>query len=82
MKNVKIYTFKTCPFCIKAKMILDAHNIKYEEEIITMQELNELEKKTGQGTVPQIFFDEELMGGCDDIVKLANDGLLEKEVGL
>lgn len=71
-KNVLIYTFETCPYCVRAKRLLSRNNIEFKEIDITDDEdkLNELEKKTGVGTVPQIFVDGEFIGGCDDLYEL------------
>lgn len=71
-KKVKIYTFKTCPFCIRAKRLLDNKGIDYEEIDISNQKdkLEELEAKTNSSTVPQIFVNDEFIGGCDNIVEL------------
>jgi len=79
-KEVIIYTFKTCPFCIKAKNLLNKEGINFTEIDITDKEekLDELEKITGSGTVPQIFIDDRFIGGCDDLVKLHQDGDFDK----
>lgn len=71
-KNVVIYTFKTCPFCIRAKRLMDNKGIDYEEIDISNQKekLEELEAKTSCSTVPQIFVNDEFIGGCDNIVEL------------
>lgn len=71
-KNVLIYAFKTCPYCIRAKRLFEKNNIEFKEIDITDDEnkLNELEKKTGVDTVPQIFVDGEFIGGCDDLYEL------------
>ncbi len=75
-KKVIIYTFKTCPFCIRAKRLLNNKRIDYEEIDISNQKekLKELETKTGCSTVPQIFVDDKFIGGCDDIVELHKKG--------
>ncbi len=68
--KAKIYTFETCPYCIKAKQLLNDNNISFEEVVITRDELGELSKETGQKTVPQVFLNDTLIGGCDDLQKL------------
>lgn len=75
-RNVLIYTFETCPYCIRAKRLLSKNNIEFEEIDITVDEnkLNELEKKTGVDTVPQIFVDGKFIGGCDDLFELYKSG--------
>lgn len=76
MKKVVIYTFDTCPYCIKAKRLMDNKGVEFEEIDITKrrEELDTLKKKTNCGTVPQIFVDDNFVGGCDDVVKLNTDG--------
>ena len=71
-KDVLIYTFETCPYCIRAKRLLSKNNIEFKEIDITNDEdkLNELEKQTGVDTVPQIFVNGNFIGGCDDLYEL------------
>ena len=78
MKKVEIWTFETCPFCIKAKGLLDNLNIGYEETMIPFGDtrLKELEAKTGCGTLPQIFVDGEFIGDCSQVHDLHDKGLL------
>lgn len=71
-KEVVIYTWKTCIFCIRAKRLLSKKGVEYTEIQIgdDINKLRELETRTGSGTVPQIFVDGNYIGGCDDIVNL------------
>ncbi|SCG81675.1 Glutaredoxin-3 Grx3 [Proteiniborus sp. DW1] len=82
-KNVLIYTFETCPYCIRAKRLLSRNNIEFQEVDITNDEdkLNDLEKKTGVGTVPQIFVDGNFIGGCDDLYELYRNKEFPKVFG-
>lgn len=82
-KNVLIYTFETCPYCIRAKSLLSRNNIEFQEVDITNDEdkLNDLEKKTGVGTVPQIFVDGNFIGGCDDLYELYRNKEFPKVFG-
>lgn len=82
MKKVDIWTFKTCPFCIKAKALLDELNIEYNETMIPYGDtrLNDLEKQTGCGTLPQIFVEGEFIGDCSKIHDLHDQGLLLKMI--
>ena len=77
---IKIYTKNYCPYCTKAKSLLDSLNVKYEEEDITdhPELINELVKKSGMMTVPQIFANDNCLGGYSDIEKLHQEGKLEK----
>ncbi len=78
MKKVVIWTFKTCPFCIKAKVLLDELNVEYEEVQIPFGDarLNELEKKTGCSTLPQTFVDDTFIGDCSKMHELHEEGVL------
>lgn len=75
-KKVTIYTFETCPFCTRAKRLLSNKGVEFEEIEISnnQQKLKDLEKITNSGTVPQIFVNDDFIGGCDDIVQLHKDG--------
>ncbi len=79
-KEVEIYTFNTCPYCMKAKKILKDEGIEYREIDITGQrdKLKDLELITNSSTVPQIFVDNNFIGGCDDIVALHDNGDFDK----
>lgn len=72
--KVNIYTWSFCPYCIKAKKLLDQHQIPYEEHEISGDQsaLDALKAKTGMGSVPQIFVDETFIGGCDDLYDIYN----------
>lgn len=80
MAKVEIYTKEYCPYCTKAKMLLDQLGVDYTEIDISldpgrMDEL--LERRPGTRTVPQIFIDGEGIGGCDDLYALhAKDDLV------
>jgi len=72
-EKVIIYSFKHCPYCIKAKNLLDKQHIKYKEIEVTNEELEQLKEKTNMTTVPQIFVGNELIGGFDDLLALYNN---------
>ena len=69
MKEVIIYTTKTCPYCYKAKRLLKKLGIPYEE--ISVDFNSKLRAKmasmAGKTSVPQIWFGEDHGGGCDDL---------------
>ncbi|UNM06535.1 MAG: glutaredoxin 3 [Holosporaceae bacterium] len=80
MKKVVIYTTDYCPFCTKAKRLLDMKGAKYEEIDVTHDAAlrEEMTKKAeGRRTVPQIFIDDVPVGGCDDLYALDEQGRLE-----
>lgn len=75
MKKVTIYTTNTCPYCDRAKALLKSKGVNYTEVNLDGKpdELKALKERTGLRTVPQIFFDEELIGGYTDLAALGED---------
>lgn len=78
MANVEIYTKATCPFCHRAKALLNQKGVTFKEIPIdgdaSLRE--EMIKRSGRTTVPQIFIDAQHIGGCDDLFALeGRDGL-------
>ncbi len=67
--RVKIYTKVTCPYCIMAKNLLKKRGIEFEETVVTQNnfDYSALCKKSGMNTVPQIFLEDQLIGGFDQL---------------
>ncbi|MCJ7420620.1 glutaredoxin 3 [Sphingomicrobium astaxanthinifaciens] len=83
MPKVEIYTKATCPFCIRAKRLLDMKGIDYEEYEISRDEAKRaemIERSGGGTTVPQIFINDEPIGGCDDMFALERKGELDERL--
>ena len=79
-KNLIIYTSSLCGFCYRAKSLLNKKNITYEEIDIDIdyEKRSEMVKKTnGKTSVPQIFYKNRHIGGCDDLFKLEEENGLE-----
>tara|TARA_Y100000766_G_scaffold32025_1_gene22247 strand:+ start:168 stop:425 length:258 start_codon:yes stop_codon:yes gene_type:complete len=79
-KNVIIYTSSLCGFCYRAKSLLKRKGISYKEIDIDLdwEKRNEMVIKTnGKTSVPQIFFKNHHIGGCDDLFKLEKENGLE-----
>ena len=78
--NIEIYTWSSCPFCIRAKALLDKKQVNYQEYPIDGDDI-EREKMAcranGRNSLPQIFIDEEHIGGCDDLYGLEAQGKLD-----
>ena len=76
MKKVIIYTTKTCPYCFKAKGLLKKLNITYKEISVDFNPKlrAEMAEKAGKTSVPQIWFDDNHIGGCDDLHDLHETG--------
>lgn len=70
MKKIVIYTTNYCPYCVRAKELLERKGLQYTEIDVTNDpEMRALlvEKTGGRKTVPQIFVGHEYIGGCDDL---------------
>jgi glutaredoxin 3 len=80
MARVEIYTKAFCPYCSRAKRLLDEKVVVYEEFDITMggpKRAEMLARANGRTTVPQIFIDGRHVGGSDDLWALDNSGQLD-----
>ena len=79
MKPVKIFTTPYCPFCVRAKRLLDRKQVPYEEVDVAGDDAarERLTAKTGMRTVPQIFIGEECVGGADELHALEAEGKLD-----
>lgn len=76
---VEIFTKFACPFCYRAKALLDAKGISYSERDASGGPAREdmLARSNGRTTVPQIFIDGNHIGGCDDLMALEGTGKLD-----
>ncbi len=78
--KVEIYTWRTCPFCIRAKGLLDDKGVEYIEYAIDGDE-NARDKMADRGdgrrSVPQVYINDVHVGGCDDLHALAASGKLD-----
>jgi glutaredoxin 3 len=78
--TVEIYTWSTCPFCIRAKALLDRKGVQYAEHNLDGDEPGRMkmaERSNGRRSVPQIFINDQHIGGCDDIYALDRAGKLD-----
>ena len=79
MAKVTIYTTAWCPFCIRAKKLLDSKKIKYDEIDASKSSVrSKMTRLTGATSVPQVFINEQSMGGCDELHELERSGELDK----
>ena len=79
--KIEIYTTLFCPFCIRAKKLLDAKGVVYyETDVTTRLSLREAmtERAGGLTSVPQIFIDGQHIGGCNDLLALERSGQLDR----
>ncbi|MGE3974192.1 MAG: glutaredoxin 3 [Bdellovibrionales bacterium] len=79
MAKVVIYSKNYCPFCVKAKNLLQKKNVPFEEINLEDKpaELQALKDRTGLRTVPQIFINDELIGGFSELSALDSTGELD-----
>lgn len=84
MKNVEIYSKEWCPYCAKAKSLLQSKGVDYIEIDVTNDEQREAKMigRSQRRTVPQIFIDNESIGGYDDLAQLNAAGELDEMLGL
>lgn len=80
MPKVEIYTKRTCPYCIRAKMLLQQKGVEPDEISVDFggdrrQEM--INRAGGRMTVPQIFINGRHVGGCDDLFELESAGKLD-----
>ncbi|MDJ0600602.1 MAG: glutaredoxin 3 [Crocosphaera sp.] len=85
--NVEIYTWSTCPFCIRAKALLVKKGVDFTEYCIDGDEQARdamTQRANGKRSLPQIFINDQSIGGCDELHHLEStgelDSLLEQSV--
>ena len=79
--KIEIYTTLFCPFCIRAKQVLDSKQVIYQEtDVTTRLSLRKAmtERSGGRTSVPQIFIDGQHIGGCNDLLALERSGQLDR----
>ncbi|WP_353198219.1 glutaredoxin 3 [Sandarakinorhabdus sp.] len=84
MAKIEIYTKFLCPFCTRAKKLLETKGVAFEEIDISAggpRRGEMLDRSGGRQTVPQIFIDGAHVGGCDDLLALDRAGRLDPMLG-
>lgn len=80
MASVIIYSTLTCPYCVNAKALLTSKGVSYQEILVDADPSKRTEmlaKSNGRRTVPQIFINEQHIGGFDDLKALNDSGKLD-----
>lgn len=80
MPEVTIYSSNYCPFCIRAKQLLDSKKVKYKEIVVDGQPAVRAEMSRlagGRTSVPQIWISNTYVGGCDELLALDRSGKLD-----
>ena len=83
--DVVMYSKWLCPYCMMAKRLFKNKGVKYTEISVSLNKKrwDEMKQKSGGGnTVPQIFINEEPLGGYDDIAALDQEGILDQKLGI
>lgn len=82
MKSVKIYVTEWCPFCVRAKRLLEKKSIPYETVDVDNDPATRawLVQQTGRRTVPQIFIGDESIGGFTELQALDARGELDSKI--
>jgi glutaredoxin 3 len=80
---VEIYTKSFCPYCWRAKALLDSKGVEYKEIAVdfggTERQIM-IQRANGRTTVPQIFIGDRHVGGCDDLMALDRAGKLDQMI--
>ena len=79
VQKAELYTWPTCPYCKRAKRLLDQLQIPYTDHNIWGQDDQKqvVIEKTGQTTVPYVFLNDKFVGGCDDLFNIYESEGLE-----
>lgn len=78
--DVTLYTTRYCPYCIRARGLLDEKGVAYEDIAVDHDPRlrREMMNRSGRGTVPQIWIGEQHIGGYDDMQLLERQGRLDE----
>ena len=79
MAKVVIYSKTYCPYCVRAKSLLSGKGVSFEEIMVDSKPelFAELKAKSGMMTVPQIFINDQLVGGYTELAALESEGKLD-----
>lgn len=79
MAHITLYTTSTCPYCHRAKYLLNKKKAEYTEIDVSRDPSlrEEMVKRSGRTSVPQIFIDDYHVGGCDDLYDLDLENKLD-----
>ena len=85
MAEIELYTTMFCPYCSRARALLQRKGVEFVDIDIAEAPARRgemIRRAHGRSTVPQIFIDGEHIGGCDDLVALDRAGKLDPKLGL
>jgi glutaredoxin 3 len=80
MSEIIIYSKSVCPYCVRAKMLLQRKGKKFTEIMVNDEKTKDemIKKSNGRMTVPQIFIGDKHVGGCDELYALESAGKLDE----
>jgi glutaredoxin 3 len=79
MAKIIVYSTANCPYCVWAKQFLTTKHLPFDEIRVDLdtEKRIEMERLSGRRTVPQIFINDEAIGGYDDLMQLSKKGELD-----
>ena len=79
MPTVVMYSTGFCPYCVRARMLLERKSVIYTDIRVDLEPAlrAEMIQRSGRTSVPQIFIDDFHVGGCDDMYALEQQGRLD-----
>lgn len=82
MADIEIYTTRYCPFCVRAKQLLSSKGLDFDEVAVDgdAAKREEMTRRAGRHTVPQIWIKGEHIGGCDELMTLDRSGELDRRL--
>jgi glutaredoxin 3 len=80
MAEIIVYLNKTCPYCVRAKALLDSRGLEYQVVDVTGSDAlwKEMEQRSRRNTIPQIFINDIHVGGCDELHAADRSGKLDQ----
>lgn len=84
MSKVEIFCTPFCPYCVRAKKLLEQKNVEYEDIRVDQEpeRHKEMITRSNRTSVPQIFINDDHVGGCDELFALEAEGTLDSRLGL
>ena len=85
MSKIEIYTTTACPYCMRAMQLLSSKVVVFEEIDVTLNSIKRqimCRRANGRTSVPQIFVNNNHIGGCDDLFRLDQAGKLDKLISI
>jgi glutaredoxin 3 len=83
--KVELYTTMFCPYCSRARSLLQKKGVSFDDIDVMMDDdrrAEMIERAGGRRTVPQIFIDGRHIGGSDELAALDRDGKLDPLLGI